>query len=151
MYKGVYKRHLNSDMKCMIYEMFKNLILFLPLLVCGGISAQTMPDLPPIDVDQSYGTECGFTRIVPAYRDSIEGFVERKKIDDVDRWLRSGKDIKTVYAIEALHRLKAQHKIGVEQMQIIRHYMENDIPITCCGRGIPESCSSKEVLATFEF
>ena len=151
MYKVMYKRHLNDGMKCMIYKIFKTLIIFLPLLICGGISAQTMPDLPPIDVDHSYGIECGFARIVPAYRDSIEGFVKRKKLEDIERWLWSEEDVKTVYAIEALHRLKSEHKIGEEQMQIIRHYMENDVSITCCGRGIPESCSSKEVLGAFKF
>lgn len=110
-----------------------------------------MPDIPTMDVDHSYGTVCGFTKIVPAYRDSIEGFVKRKEFKNMDRWLRSDEDIKTVYAIEALHRLKGELKISEEQMQIILHYKENDVTITCCGRGIPESCSSKEVLASFEF
>jgi len=120
------------------------------LLASIGI-AQTTPDIPTVDVDHSYGTECGFTHIVPAYRDSIEGIIKRKKFEDMDRWLLSDEDIKTVYAIEAFYRLKDEHKISDEQLQIIVHYKENDVSITCCGRGIPEECSSKEVLASFEF
>jgi len=114
-------------------------------------SAQTMPDIPTMDVDHSYGTECGFTRIVPAYRDSIEGYIKRNKFEDMDRWLRSDEDIKTVYAIEAFYRLKSELKMNEEQIQIILYYKENDVTITCCGRGIPEQCSSKVVLKKFDF
>ena len=129
-----------------------NLLKLLPmLLIYVGVSAQTMPDLPSVDLDHSYGNECGFTRVVPAYRDSIERFIKQKKIEDISRWLMSENDAKTVYAIEALYRLKNELIISEEQMAIIRHYMENDVPIICCGRGIPESCSSKEVLEDFKF
>lgn len=46
--------------------------------------AQTMPDIPTVDVDHSYGTECGFTHLVPAYCDSIEGFIKRKEATSAD-------------------------------------------------------------------
>jgi hypothetical protein len=130
---------------------FNYFTLLVLSLVSSMVSAQTMPDLPPIDLDHSYGAECGFTRIIPAYRDSIEALVKHKKLIDIERWLMSDEDVKTVYAIEALYRLKNELIIGEEQMAIIRHYMENDVPIICCGRGIPENCSSKEVLRSFEF
>ena len=123
-------------------------------LICGIpmlVLAQTMPEMPTVGVDQSYGTECGFTKIVPAYRDSLERFVKKQDHASVRRWLHSENPTKTAYAIEGMHRSLRAIELSEEDRAVIHRYQTENIELVCCGSGVPQPCSSKKVLKRFEF